>query len=36
MEMPRKATKANETKEVSLGLTSPAKTVKIGALLDPK
>ena len=36
MEMPRKATKATETKEVSLGLTDLANTVKIRAHLDPK
>ena len=36
MEMPWKATKAKETKEVSLGLTDLTKTVKIGAHLDPK
>jgi hypothetical protein len=36
MEMPRKATKATETMEVSLGLIDQAKYVKIGAHLDPK
>jgi hypothetical protein len=36
MEMPRKATKATETKEVSLSLIDLAKTVKIGAHLDSK
>ena len=35
MEAPRKATKAKDTKEVSLGLADLAKTVKIGAHLDP-
>jgi len=36
MVAPREATKAKETKEVSLGLADPSKTVKIGAHLDPK
>ena len=36
MEAPRKATKAKDTKEVSLGLTDLAKTMKIGSHLDPK
>ena len=36
MEAPREATKAKETKEVSLGLVDLAKTVKIGAYQDPK
>jgi hypothetical protein len=36
MEAPREATKAKETKEVSLGLADPSKTVKTGAHLDPK
>ena len=35
-EAPHKATKAKDTKEVSLGLADPAKTMKIGANLDPK
>ena len=33
---PWEATKAKETKEVSLGLTNLTKTVKIRAHLDPK
>ena len=36
MVAPREATKAKETKEVSLGLVDLAKTVKIGAYQDPK
>ena len=36
MEPPRASTKSKETKEVSLGLDNPSKTVKIGAHLDPK
>ena len=34
--MPHEATKAKETKVVSLGLADPSKTVKIEAHLDPK
>ena len=36
MQVPRQATKAKETKEVSLGLADPTKTMKIEAHLDPK
>ena len=36
METPQKAAKATKTKEVSLGLADPAKTMKIGAHLDLK
>ena len=36
LEPPRTSTKSNETKEVSLGLDNPSKTVKIGAHLYPK
>ncbi|XP_066392228.1 uncharacterized protein [Miscanthus floridulus] len=36
MEAPRQATKASETKEVSLGLADLANTMKIGAHLDLK
>jgi hypothetical protein len=36
METPWKATKANETKEVSLGLADLNKTMKIRAHLGPK
>ena len=36
MATPCEATEAKETKEVSLGLADPSKTVKIGAHLDPK
>jgi len=36
MEMPWKAIKATETKEVSLGLVDLAKTMKIRAHLDHK
>jgi len=36
MEAPQEATKAKETKEVSLGLADPAKTVNIGVHLNPK
>ena len=33
---PRASAMSKETKEVSLGLNDPSKTVKIGAHLDPK
>ena len=36
LEPPCASTKSKETKEVSLGLDDPTKTVKIGAHLDPK
>ena len=36
LEPPRTSSKSKETKEVSLGLDDPSKTVKIGAHLDPK
>ena len=36
LEPPRASAKSKETKEVSLGLDDPTKTVKIGAHLDPK
>ena len=36
LEPPRASTKSKETKEVSLGLDDPFKTMKIGAHLDPK
>ena len=36
MAAPHEATKAKETKEVSLCLTDPSKTMKIRAHLDPK
>ena len=36
LEPPRAFAKSKETKEVSLGLDDPSKTVKIGAHLDPK
>ena len=36
LEPPRAFTKSKETKEVSLGLNDPSKTIKIGAHLDPK
>ena len=36
MVVPREAAKAKETKEVSIGLADPSKTVKIGVHLDPK
>ena len=36
LEPPRASTKSKETKEVSLGLNDPSKTIKIGAHLDPK
>ena len=36
LEPPRASAKSKETKEVSLGLDDPSKTVKIGAHLDPK
>ena len=36
LEPPCAYTKSKETKEVSLGLDDPSKTVKIGAHLDPK
>jgi hypothetical protein len=35
MEAPHEATKAKETKEVSLGLIDLSKTMKIEAHLDP-
>ena len=35
LEPPRASTKSKETKEVSLGLDDPYKTIKIGAHLDP-
>ena len=36
LEPPRASTKSKETKEVSLGLDDPSKTVKIRAHIDPK
>ena len=36
LEPPCASTKSKETKEVSLGLDDPTKTIKIGAHLDPK
>ena len=36
LEPPRTSAKSKETKEVSLGLDDPFKTVKIGAHLNPK
>ena len=36
LEPPRAFAKSKETKEVSLGLDDPSKTMKIGAHLDPK
>ena len=36
LEPPRASTKSKETKEASLGLDNPSKTVKIGAHLDAK
>jgi len=36
LEAPRVATKAKETKEVSLSLDDASKTAKIRANLDPK
>jgi len=36
MEAPWKATKTKDTKKVSFSLANLAKTVKIGAHLDPK
>ena len=36
LEPPRASTRSKETKEVSLGLDNPSKTMKIGAHLDPK
>ena len=36
MEVPQKATKAKDTKEVSLGLADSSKTMKIRAYLDPE
>ena len=36
LEPPRASAKSKETKEVSLGLDDPTKTVKIGVHLDPK
>ena len=36
LEPPCTSAKSKETKEVSLGLDDPSKTVKIGAHLDPK
>ena len=36
LEPQRASAKSKETKEVSLGLDDPTKTVKIGAHLDPK
>ena len=36
LEPPCASTKSKETKEVSLGLDDPSKTMKIGAHLDPK
>ena len=36
LEPPRASAKSKETKEVSLGLDDPTKTVKIGAHVDPK
>ena len=36
LEPPRASTKSKETKEVSLSLNDPSKTMKIGAHLNPK
>ena len=36
LEPPRASTKSKETKEVSLGLDDPTKTIKIGAHINPK
>ena len=36
LEPPRASAKSKETKEVSLGLNDPSKSVKIGTHLDPK
>ena len=36
LEPPRASTKSKETKEVSLGLDDPSKTMKIRAHLNPK
>ena len=36
LEPPRAFAKSKETKEVSLGLDDPSKTIKIRAHLDPK
>ena len=36
LESPRASAKSKETKEVSLGIDDPSKTMKIGAHLDPK
>ena len=36
LEPPHASAKSKETKEVSLGLDDPSKTMKIGAHLDPK
>ena len=36
LEPPHASTKSKETKEVSLSLDDPSKTMKIGAHLDPK
>ena len=36
LEPPCASTKSKETKEVSLGLDDPSKTMKIGAHLNPK
>ena len=36
LEPPRTSTKSKETKEVSLGLDDPSKTVKIGSHLNSK
>ena len=36
LEPPCASTKSKETKEVSLGLDDPSKTIKIRAHLDPK
>ena len=36
LEPPCASAKSKETKEVSLGLDDPSKTMKIGAHLDPK
>ena len=36
LEPPSASAKSKETKEISLGLDDPSKTVKVGAHLDPK
>ena len=36
LEPPRASTRSKETKEVSLGLDNPSKTIKTGVHLDPK